>query len=75
MTIVTFEVGENDWVSKKGFAAEKVISQDVISGWMQRHWVKGEHYCVVGRQTFVNRKKANAWITEQGSMVEGGSGD
>lgn len=61
---------DQEWVSKKGFAAEKVVTEDLIAGWMNRHWTKGDQYVVIGRTTFIHRARANAWIGQQGSDPE-----
>ena len=44
------------WTESRGFAIS------VVDGWMARKWTKGVHYHVIGRQTIINVKEADAWL-------------
>jgi phage tail protein X len=55
-----------DYIHRKLYAKEIGITDNVVKNWMSRHWTKGTHYKVVGKQTFVNVHEANKWLANYG---------
>ena len=49
-------------VDKTKYSNEHGIKTSTISGWMQRHWTKGQHYYVIGRTTLIDTEEVNEWI-------------
>jgi hypothetical protein len=49
-------------IDKSKFAMEHGVKASTISGWMQRHWTKGQHYYVIGRTTLINTEEVEQWI-------------
>lgn len=54
-----------EYISKKGLAKDLKVSKQTISGWMRRHWDKGDHYIVVGHTTLVNVSRVNDWLNSR----------
>ena len=49
-------------IDKSKFAMEHGVKASTISGWMQRHWTKGQHYHVIGRTTLIDTEEVEQWI-------------
>ena len=49
-------------IDKSKYSNEHGIKTSTISGWMQRHWTKGQHYYVIGRTTLIDTEEVNEWI-------------
>lgn len=60
----------SEWISKEGWAEAHKISLGTIDGYMARYWKKGYEYGVIGRTTYIHKKRANAWIGQQVSSPE-----
>ena len=52
-----------DWVTRKMAASDIGVSEHVINGWISRHLTRDKQYKVIGKQTFINRKRLQEWIT------------
>jgi hypothetical protein len=49
-------------IDKTKFASDHGVKASTISGWMQRHWTKGQHYYVIGRTTMIDTEEFDGWI-------------
>ena len=56
--------------SKDAFADDLGVTPGVIDGWIGRHWERGLHYTVIGKQTIVNTEKASEWIRKKFGLPE-----
>lgn len=55
----------------KRFVQRVGITDGVLAGWIDRHWLKGIQYVVIGHQTLVHIERANQWIKEHGQLASG----
>jgi len=60
----------SEFIHRKRYAEEMGITDNVVKNWMSRHWTKGTHYKIVGKQTFVNSKEVNKWLKEYGTKSQ-----
>lgn len=51
------------WVHRDKYCELSGITNGVIRGWIQRHFVHGVHYKVIGKQTMINIVAIDDWIT------------
>ena len=52
------------YISKVGLASELQIPEPTISNWMSRHWLRGDHYIVIGRTTLINVIRVKEWLDD-----------
>ena len=53
------------FIHRRKFAADLGISDAVFDGWKKRHWDRGKHYIIVGRQILVNLWEVNQWLEKE----------
>ena len=58
----------SDFIHRNRYAEQLGVTPNVVKNWMTRHWERGIHYKVIGKQTFVNQREANKWLKDYGSQ-------
>jgi len=56
----------SEFISKAGYSDLVKLSIGTINGWMQRHWIVGNEYVVIGHTALINVEKATQWISQHG---------
>ena len=59
-----------EFIHRKRYAEELGVTNKVVTNWMQKHWTKGIHYKVIGKQTLINVGETKKWLRDYGTKSQ-----
>ena len=62
-------MAKTKYLTKDKYVEMVGITPSVLSGWIWRHWKRGNQYVVIGHQTLIHVGRANFWISQTGHLL------